>query len=141
MIRFIVIFVIACLVGLAAFVYRVKYDSVALNREAQQLEKDIAIERDAIAALRAQFSALSKPSRLQGLAERHLKHLKPFSVSQLTTTSEIPDRLPDLGAFIDKLPLNAGLPVADTELGSPTGSERKPFRPPVPAKRPLKPAQ
>lgn len=141
MIRFIAIFGIAVLVGLSAFVYHIKYASAALNREVQELVKDIEGERDTIAALRAQFSALSKPSRLQGLSERHLKHLKPFSVAQLATTGEIPDRLPDLGAFIDKLPLGAGLPVVDTELGSPTGSERKPFRPPSPTKKPAKPVQ
>lgn len=132
MMRFVIVLGIACLVGLAAFVYRIKYESLALSREMQQLQRDIDIERDAVAALKAQFSALAKPSRLQGLAERHLKHLKPFSVTQLAALSEIPERAPDLGAFIDKLPAGAGVPVVDSELGSPTGAERKPIRAPKP---------
>lgn len=132
MIRFIAILGIASLVGLAAFVYRFKYESTALTRQSQQLVRDIKIEREAIAALRAQYSTLAKPSRLQGLSERHLKHLKPLTVAQLATPSEVPERLPDLGLFIDKLTLGVGLPVVDTELGSPTGASRKPILPPSP---------
>jgi len=139
MIRAVLILGIACLVGLAAFVYRIKYESAGLNREITKLERAIDGERDSIAALKAQFSALSKPSRLQGLAERHLAHLKPFSVSQMASIRDIPERLPDLGDFIDKLPLGAGLPVVDSEVGSPTGTERKPVRPPTPAKKTSRP--
>lgn len=139
MIRFVIVLGIACLIGFAAFVYRVKYETIALQRQEAQLKRDIDSERDAISALRAQFSALAKPARLQGLAERHLKHLKPFAISQLATVGDIPERLPDLGAFIDKLPLGASLPESDAELGSPTGSERKPIRPPSPGKKPLRP--
>ena len=132
MIRVVVVLALASLVGLAALVYKIKYESTALSREIAQISRDIENERDTISALRAQYSALSKPSRLQGLAERHLKHLRPFAVSQLAVPGEVPERLPDLANFLDKLPLGAGLPVVDSEVGSPTGSARKPILPPTP---------
>lgn len=137
MIRWIGVLLLLAVVGAAAFVYDVKHQAIQLNRQASDLTRQIERERDTIAALRAEWSALNQPARLQALAERHLKHLRPFQVMQLGLPHEVPDRPLDLGLFIEQLASRGGLPDVSPEAGTPTGATRTPLAPPVPLPRPV----
>jgi cell division protein FtsL len=95
MMRLLNILVIAALVSAAAYVYKIKFES---TRQAERLAKvrmEIRKEQDAIAALRAEWSKLDTPARIQELANRHLK-LKAIDPRQFDTLRNLPERPPDL---------------------------------------------
>jgi len=108
--RFLHLIVVAALVSAAAYVYKVKFDSALQAERVAKLTADLAHERDAIASLRAEWAQLDNPTRIQGLAERHLK-LKPIDATQFDDLAHLPDRPappPDIddpiGAMIDQAP-------------------------------------
>ena len=54
---------------------------------------DLQRERDAIAALRAEWATLDNPARIQGLARRHLT-LRPAEATQYDPFDRLPERPP-----------------------------------------------
>ena len=94
MIRIVNICVIAALVLAAAHVYRIKFESTRQAERVAKLRMDIRRERDAIAALRAEWSKLDNPARIQELAARHLA-LKPIEARQFDRLDRLPERPPD----------------------------------------------
>ena len=96
MMRILNIVVIGALVAAAAYVYRIKFES---TRQAERLAKvrmEIRQEQDAIASLRAGWSKLETPSRIQELTKRHLTTLRPIDPRQFDTLRDLPERPPDL---------------------------------------------
>jgi cell division protein FtsL len=95
MTRLLNICVIAALVVAAAYVYKIKFES---TREAERLAKlrmEIRREHDVIASLRAEWSKLDNPGRIQALAKRHLA-LRPVEPKQFDRLDRLPERPPDL---------------------------------------------
>jgi cell division protein FtsL len=90
MLRFINICLVLGLVALAYVIYEVKYEARALDAEIAQLKKDIETERDGLAVLRAEWSLLNRPERIERLAEKYLK-LAPARPSQLVTLATLKD--------------------------------------------------
>jgi cell division protein FtsL len=90
MLRFVNICLVLALVALAYVIYEVKYEARALDGEIAQLKKDIEAERDAVAVLRAEWSLLNRPERIERLAEKYLK-LAPARPSQLVTLGTLQD--------------------------------------------------
>ena len=64
--------VLVLLVLAAAYVYEIKFESTLRAERVAKMRGDIRRERDAIAALRAEWATLDNPARIQGLARRHL---------------------------------------------------------------------
>jgi hypothetical protein len=95
MLRFVHVLVVAALVFAAADVYKIKFDSTLQAERVAKLRAEVRRERDAIAALRATWSELDNPERLQGLARRHLP-LKPVDVSQYDALDRLPERPPQV---------------------------------------------
>ena len=62
-----------------------------------RLNAEIREQRDAIAALRAEWARLDAPLRLQGLAERHLA-LKPLTATQYDQLKNLPERPPNFAS-------------------------------------------
>src|SRR5262245_65519750 len=85
--------VIGVLVLAAAYVYRIKMESTSRVERVLRLNAEIREQRDAIAALRAEWAKLDAPLRLQGLAERHLG-LKPLVATQYDQLKNLPERPP-----------------------------------------------
>jgi len=81
--RIVTFFMASILVGLAAVIYQVKYETRALDRRVETLQQEIAEERDVIAVLRAEWSHLNRPARLERLARAHLG-LRPIEPDQMT---------------------------------------------------------
>src|ERR1700681_4754468 len=79
--RIIHLLVIGMLVFAAAYVYRIKMESTSRTERVLRLHAEVREQRDAIAALRAEWARLDAPLRLQGLADRHLE-LKPINATQ-----------------------------------------------------------
>ena len=129
--RIIHLLVIGALVFAAAYVYRIKMESTERTERVLRLRAEIREQRDAIAVLRAEWTRLDAPLRLQGLAERHLP-LKPLSATQYDSLKNLPERPPSLvkpgapdpiGAMINTIDAAAS---AATVTGSvpPTGERR-----------------
>lgn len=78
-------------IGAAATLYQVKYEVRLLEREARELHRNVARERQSIQVLEAEWAFLNQPSRIQDLAERYLD-LKPLKPSQISTVERLPLR-------------------------------------------------
>ena len=92
--RIIHLLVIAAMVFAAAYVYRIKMDSISRTERVLRLHAEIREQRDAIAVLRSEWARLDAPLRLQGLAERHLP-LKPLNATQYDSLKNLPERPPN----------------------------------------------
>ncbi|HEY4407938.1 MAG TPA: hypothetical protein VGN55_25080 [Xanthobacteraceae bacterium] len=95
MIRLLNICVIVALVVAAAYVYRIKFESTRKAEQVARLRLDIRREHDGIAELRAQWSKLDTPIRIQELAQRHLA-LRLIESHQFDQLDHLPERPPDL---------------------------------------------
>ena len=113
--RIIHLLVIAVLVFAAAYVYRIKMESTVRTERVLRLHADIREQRDAIAALRAEWAKLDAPMRLQGLAERHLA-LKPITAQQFDALKNLPDRPPSFAKPGDPDPIGAMIDTIDPDI-------------------------
>ena len=93
--RLLNILVIAALIVAATYVYKIKFDSTLQAERVAKLHGEIRKERNAIAALRAEWAKLESPGRIQGLAERHLK-LEPIKSTQFDSFDHLPPRPPEV---------------------------------------------
>src|SRR4029077_12367531 len=109
------------------YVYRIKMESTARTERVLRLHADIREQRDAIAALRAEWSRLDAPLRLQGLVERHLS-LKPINATQYDPLKNLPDRPPRLVKPGEPDPIGAMINTieAATDADTVTGSVSQP---------------
>ena len=89
--RLLHVVVLVALVLAAADVYKIKYESTLQAEKVSKLRADVRREQDAIASLRAEWSKLDRPDRLQELARRHLT-LKPVDARQFDTLDRLPER-------------------------------------------------
>jgi hypothetical protein len=117
--RIIHLLVIGMLVFAAAYVYRIKMESTARTERVLRLHAEVREQRDAIAALRAEWAKLDAPLRLQGLAERHLS-LKPVTGAQFDQLKNLPERPPSFFRKGDPDPIGAMLQALEPD--SVTGS-------------------
>jgi cell division protein FtsL len=77
-----------CLVGLFAYTYNLKLKTRALETETQKLVTALQDESDFLALMRAEFSHLSRPDRIEAMAKTALK-LEPIVPAQLVPWSAI----------------------------------------------------
>jgi hypothetical protein len=90
-VRLLNVVVVAALVLAAAYVYKVKFEATQQAERVAKLRGEIGRERDALARLRAEWSQLDNPDRIQGLVQRHLA-LRPLETTQLDTIEHLPER-------------------------------------------------
>ena len=123
--------VIGMLVFAAAYVYRIKMESTARVERVLRLNAEIREQRDAIAALRAEWAKLDAPLRLQGFAERHLA-LKPLNATQYDQLKNLRDRPPSfarpgapdpIGAMINTIEATAEAPSVTGSVSAPGGQQ------------------
>jgi hypothetical protein len=115
------ILVICALVLAASAVYKIKFDSTLQAARVAKLRNELRHERDAVAALRAEWARLETPARIEELAVRFLK-LQPVKATQFDNFDNPPARPP---AGSD----TAGPMVAAPEPAT-TGSLPAPSAPP-----------
>ena len=83
--------VVASLIVAAAYVYKIKFESTMRAAEVARLAAEIKRQRDAIAALKAEWALLENPVRIQGLADRHLQ-LRMLDPAQIDRLDHLPER-------------------------------------------------
>jgi hypothetical protein len=82
---------VIALVVAAAYVYEIKFDSTLRAERVAKMRADLRRERDAIAALRAEWALLENPARIQGLVRRHMP-LRPAEPTQFDSLDGLPER-------------------------------------------------
>lgn len=112
--RIVHLFVICALIFAAAYVYRIKMESTVRTERVLRLRADIRDQRDAIAALRAEWAKLESPQRLQDLATRHLS-LRPLQSTQYDSLKNLPPRPPRLVPPGDPDPIRTIIESVDQE--------------------------
>ena len=78
----------------AIFVFQVKYRAEHVADEVAELQRKLDQENEAVSTLRAEWSYLNQPARVQELATRHAETLKliPLDPTQITTLDNLPFR-------------------------------------------------
>jgi hypothetical protein len=115
--RLLNILVIGALIVAASYVYKIKFDSTLQAERVAKVRGELRHERNAIAVLRAEWARLDTPSRIEGMASRHLTTLRPIEPAQFDALDRLPDRPPPPAPDAD--PIGAMLaPAAPDMTGS-----------------------
>jgi len=112
--RFLNLCVLALLVAAAAHVYEIKFEATLRAERVAKMRGDLQRERDAIAALRAEWATLENPARIQGLSARHLP-LRPADATQFDPLDNLPDRPPLVSPADDAVASTGSVPSQDEQ--------------------------
>lgn len=113
--------------------FGVAFEVSSFEERLFELNKQITDDRDAIHVLRAEWSYLNQPERLEGLSHRYLE-LQPLDGGQIAVIAAVPGQpeapaVPEEAAPIEAQPPEAHL--ASTRAARP---KAKPPAPPPPAR-------
>ncbi len=86
--RILNLIVIGALILAAAYVYRIKFDSTVQAERLAKIRGEVRRARDTIAELRAEWTQLDNPARIEGLAKRYLQ-LKPDRADSVRLARQI----------------------------------------------------
>lgn len=106
------------LVSAAAYVYEIKFESTLRAERVAKMRVDVRRERDAIAALRAEWATLDNPARIQSLSRRHLQ-LRPADATQFDALQNLPEKPP---AAVQPQAADAIASMIDNPETTPTGT-------------------
>ena len=107
MIRILNVMAIAALVASAIYAYSIKYKTMFRAETVASLKAEIKSEQDRIGILRADWANLTRPERVQALADK-LLDLQPLALSQIVKVDALPDKAqrPDaIGRELEQLGL------------------------------------
>ena len=102
MLRFLNVAAILIIIGSAVYAYSVKYQTILFSEQIVKMKHELAREEEDISALRAEYSSLTRPDRLQALADKHLD-LRPLALNQIVKAIDLPDRAARVDAIGRKL--------------------------------------
>ncbi|MDJ0448656.1 hypothetical protein [Methylocystis sp. JR02] len=132
MLRLLNILAVAALISSAVYAYTIKYQTAYRLEQITKTKLEIKAERDAIAVLRAEWAYMTRPERLQPLADKYLPELKPLQVSQLVPATALPQktRSDAIGAKLSEIGLSApatpsAAPSAPTTTPKPQAAKPK----------------
>lgn len=110
--RILNIIAVAVLIGSAVYAYSVKYETILFGEMIVKTRHEIEAEQDAIERLRAEWAILTRPERLQAVAEHNLG-LQRLSLDQIVEPADLPNPPPKVDAIGRKLEaLGLGEPTA-----------------------------
>jgi hypothetical protein len=89
------------MVSAAAFTYKTKHEAENRRDEVHRIETQIRLEQDTITLLKADWSLLTQPSRLQKLADIYRAELalQPVEAHQIVGLDELPVRPMEIQDF------------------------------------------
>jgi cell division protein FtsL len=82
---------IGALIGSAIYVYNIKYETILESEQIVKLRHQINRTNDDINVLRAEYAHLSRPDRIQELADNLLR-MQPLALAQIARPEDIPDK-------------------------------------------------
>lgn len=94
MTRWLQILSVIAAAGAAVFVFQIKFQAEHVAERVTDLQRQVDEGNEAISMLRAEWSYLIQPARVQELATRHAEALKlvPLDPTQITTLDKLPFR-------------------------------------------------
>ncbi|PSJ63668.1 cell division protein FtsL [Pseudaminobacter soli (ex Li et al. 2025)] len=92
------ILLIAVMVSAAAFTYKTKHEAEEQLIAVRKIEQQIRFEEDSIDLLKADWSLLTQPARLQKLAETYQNELQlaPVEARQIVGLNDLPTKPVDV---------------------------------------------
>ena len=128
MIRILNIIAITALISSAIYAYSIKYNTMLHAASIANLKAEIKKEQDQIGLLRADWGHLSRPERVQALADKLLA-LQPLALNQIVKIEAVPDkaaRVDTIGRELENLGLAEPTSTpGDTSPNSATPSSSK----------------
>ncbi len=94
MVKVINAFLVMGVLVAAFFMYSLEHSTRGLERQVVKLKTGINDERETIKLLDAEWSSLTRPDRLQRLAEEQLK-LQPVKATQIISVADVAAKIPD----------------------------------------------
>jgi hypothetical protein len=82
-----------CFAVLAIGVYLVKYSVQDVQRNVAEIKRDLAVEKESLHLLNAEWAYLNRPDRLRYLADKHLD-LVPLDGKRIDAVSVLPAAAP-----------------------------------------------
>lgn len=100
MIRSLQILSALAVIAAAIAVFQVKYRADAVAARVAELQRQVDEEKEQLSLLKAEWSFLIQPARVQGLVERHndrlgLQPLEPGQIGRLRDLDDLPPRPAD----------------------------------------------
>jgi len=95
------LFLLAMTIGFALF--QIKHQVIRIEKDLNVAMRDITNEEEAIHILKAEWSYLNEPSRLQALAEKYLD-VKPVVADQMVSLAQGLDQAMDPGVLMTHSP-------------------------------------
>ena len=89
--RLVVLAAVALSAAISLGLYQLKYEVIRLEDTRAGHERAIIAEHEAVRVLRAEWSYLNRPERLEALSRRHLD-LVPVAVRQIGALDDLPLR-------------------------------------------------
>jgi hypothetical protein len=118
MIRWLQVVSVVAASAAAIVVFQVKYRAEGVAERADELQREIDQENEALSLLEAEWSLLIQPARVQELVDRHSEalELQPLDPKQITRIENLPMR-PKGPAADDEAALSAILEGLDVGVG------------------------
>jgi hypothetical protein len=90
--RIVNLILLAAMIAAAAVTYDMKHKAELAAERVASLQHAIAKQKNEIVLLKAEWSLLTQPARLQETIQKYADHfqLQPFSPDQIATIDEIP---------------------------------------------------
>lgn len=102
MVRLLNFLAIAALIGSAIYAYTIKYETIFHAEKIVKLKHEIKAEHDQIGMLRAEWAHLTRPERVQALADKFLD-LQSIALNQIVSADALPGKAPRIDAIGRKL--------------------------------------
>ena len=109
MIRILNVVACAALLGSAIYAYSIKYETIYHAENMAKLKREIQKERDALGVMKAEWSFLVRPDRVQPLVDKYLE-LQPVLPGQMVSASALRERaqrVDTIGRKLETLGLDA----------------------------------
>jgi cell division protein FtsL len=103
LLRYLNVLAIGALVGSALYAYSVKYETILFSEQIVKVQHAIEREQDRIATLRAEWAYVTRPERLQMLADKHLEMQQLATTQIVLSAAEFPDQPPKVDTIGRKL--------------------------------------
>lgn len=128
MVRILNILAIAALIGSAIYAYTIKYETILHGETIVKLQHEIKREQDKIGVLRAEWAHLTRPERIQALADRFLD-LQTIALNQIVKPESLPNKAQRGDAIGQKLEaLGLGAPTNTPANGVDPAASSTPAR-------------
>ena len=91
MLRLLNVIAILALLGSAVYAYSIKYETILTSEQIIKIRHAIDREKNLIVTLKSDWAYLTRPERIQILAEKHLD-LRQMSLDQIVKVTDLPDK-------------------------------------------------